>query len=131
MAVKSNFEEILNSFVQDADRALFVSRGERCSLPDLRVAVDRWKKQGFRIVFTAGVFDIFTINHLLAIYHYKEYLIDNAKLVISIDTDKRVLQSKGFSAEKGGSIKPILSWNSRALMVTRQYSPGRVSLGSY
>ena len=111
--VKPLFEDGLE------DRIL-ISEFSNCNINTLKHRVEQWKASGYTIVFTAGVFDLFTINHLLALYHYRLLGGDKAKLVLSIDTDERVNKSKAFREDKGGSIKPILSWRSRAMMVAKQ-----------
>jgi len=95
-----------------------------CNINKTISIVDKWKEDGFSVVFTAGVFDIFTINHLLGLYHYKLLYGRKTKLIVSIDTDLRVSKSKSFVKSKGNTIKPILSWNSRALMVAKQSMEG-------
>jgi bifunctional ADP-heptose synthase (sugar kinase/adenylyltransferase) len=112
-AVKELFESDLDDRILKADM-LF------CNIDDLSKRVNQWRGSGDVIVFTAGVFDIFTVNHLLGLYHYKMLGGDRVRLVVSIDSDDRVRGTKAFCEDKGNTTKPILSWESRSLMVAKQ-----------
>ena len=115
-----NVQSVIDIFEEQLESRIVSSNLQMCNIDSLVQTVENWKKDGYKIVFTAGVFDIFTINHLLALYHYRLIGGDKVKLVISIDTDERVKQSKSFVKEKSKTIKPILSWDSRALMIAKQ-----------
>lgn len=115
-----NTDEVKVVFEKDVYSRIVKSDAFICDISNTKAQVDVWKSQGYKIVFTAGVFDIFTINHLLALYHYKLLGGKKTKLVISMDTDERVAKSKSYIPNKGNSVKPILSWDSRALMVAKQ-----------
>lgn len=114
--LKSIFEE----FMQDIQGVIIKSDNKFCNIDHIKDLVSTWRSSGYKIVFTAGVFDIFTINHLLALHHYKSLGGSKCKLIVSMDTDKRVMKNKGFKKDKGGISKPILSWENRALMIAKQ-----------
>lgn len=116
-----NLTEIKLLFEYGVEKQILKSDTTSCNINKAVERVRAWKREGYVVVFTAGVFDIFTLNHLLGLYHYKMLGGKKSKLVITIDTDKRVESSKAYKLAKGGSIKPILSWDSRALMVAKQH----------
>lgn len=119
--VKKLFEDNLESQIMSSEL-------QTCNIFSLKERVDEWKNDGYTIVFTAGVFDIFTVNHLLALYHYKMLGGNRSKLIVSIDTDERVRVVKSSIKAKGNLTKPILSWKSRSLMVAKQTFRNRESL---
>lgn len=104
------------------------SDSSNCNIKLIQKKTREWKKAGDTVVFTAGVFDIFTVNHLLGLYNYKMLGGSNSRLIVSIDTDERVRLTKAFAEEKGNTAKPILSWESRALMVAKQSFGSREDL---
>lgn len=118
--LRMNVREVKKIFEQGLGDQIIVSDSSSCNIDILKAKVDKWKNTDYKIVFTAGIFDIFTINHLIALYHYKLLGGKKPKLIVSIDTDERVKKAKSFTQSKGGSVKPILSWESRALMVAKQ-----------
>lgn len=115
-----NVQSVVSIFEEHLESRIIASDSQTCNIDALLNRVEKWKRDGYTIVFTAGVFDIFTINHLLALYHYRLMGGENAKLIVSVDTDERVNNSKSFNKDKGNTIKPILSWQSRALMIAKQ-----------
>ena len=62
------------------------------SLPNLLLQVEHWKKEGKKIVFTNGCFDLIHPGHL-------SYLLEAAhlgdKLIIGVNTDNSVRRIKG------------------------------------
>ncbi len=117
---KMNLADVKNLLESNLNDCLITSDYSTCNIDELKQRTKQWKSEGYTIVFTAGVFDLLTINHLVALYHYKVVGGEKAKLIISIDTDERVRQSKAFVETKGNAVKPILSWKSRATMVAKQ-----------
>lgn len=116
---------------------------EKCSITYLQQKRKAWGDDGSIVVFTAGVFDILHVSHLLALTHYrllgaKEYLLRRGKtdistsdlhevaasnkvrLVLSVDSDKRVAKDKAFVPGKGNCPKPLVSWENRVLLLARQ-----------
>lgn len=120
MITKMDITEVKKLFESNLEGRILKSDLRKCNIDILAGKVNEWRKAGDTIVFTAGVFDIFTINHLLGLYHYKSLGGKNSRLVISVDTDERVKNSKSFHKSKGGSAKPILSWDNRVLMIAKQ-----------
>lgn len=113
--------EIKSMFESDTIGRIIPSNNDKCNINTLISRVEKWKKEGYKIVFTAGVFDIFTINHLLALYHYKSFGGEKCKFIVSIDTDKRVSNTKSKTINGEILSKPVISWNNRALMIAKQY----------
>lgn len=120
--------DVLRLFEHDLGNRIFKSDLVNCNIATLQSIVSDWRALGYTIVFTAGVFDILTINHLLGLYNYRLMGGPKTRLIVSIDTDERVRNSKAFKLHKGGSVKPILSWSSRAMMVAKQTFDNRGSL---
>lgn len=116
-----NLAEVKSLFEYGVENQILRSDTRSCNIDTAVKKVQAWKQDGYVIVFTAGVFDIFTLNHLLGLYHYKLLGGKKTKLVLTMDTDKRVELSKSYKQAKGGSIKPILSWDNRALMIAKQH----------
>lgn len=134
--IKSVFEYAIQDKLHSKDSAA-------CPIHELRERKERWQREGAIIVFTAGVFDILHVNHLLALTHYrllgaKEYLDRNnlkssnsddlhkiaassrVRLIISSDSDARAAADKSFVAGKGDCPKPLVSWENRALLLACQ-----------
>lgn len=110
----------------ERDKSIILpSQDKDCNIREVLRITERWKNEGYRLVFTAGVFDIFHINHLLGLYNYKLMGGEKSKLIVSVDTDARVHENKSRIREKGGGEKPILSWKSRSLMLAKQCFNGR------
>lgn len=53
---------------------------------------------------------------------YTSWALGNrlVRLIVSVDGDKSVAERKGGKPEKGGAVRPIYSWKTRALMVASQ-----------
>ena len=112
--------EVLQIFEKDIAHRVIASEGPTCNITSIHKIIEEWKSKGYTIVFTAGIFDLLTINHILALYHYRLMGGAKAKLVVSIDTDRRVRSQKAFKIIKGNTVKPILTWESRARMIAKQ-----------
>jgi hypothetical protein len=114
-----------------------------CSIEKLRRKRNMWHDDGSIVIFTAGVFDILHVNHLLALTHYRllgaqEYLVrqgsmetnmedlreiaasDKVRFILSVDSDARVSEDKAFIPSKGDCPKPLVSWRNRVLLLARQ-----------
>jgi hypothetical protein len=110
----------------------------------------RWQDMGHTTVFSSGFYDLFHPDHAGYILHTKAaaarlryeqtiggewdrldpsdqqaYIIETLSagtinLVTSVASDANALATKSGKTEKGGAIRPVLSWNTRALMVAGQ-----------
>ena len=115
------------------------ANNKKCSIDNLKSVVDKWQNEGSIVVFTAGVFDMLHVNHVLALTHYRllgatrhQPNYDNlktiqdiaasnrVKLVVSVDSDKRAKKDKEFVVSKGNCRKPIISWDNRTLILLYQ-----------
>lgn len=134
--VKSIFEHATKNQIHSVDPIA-------CSLEVLQQKRVAWQGDGAIVVFTAGVFDILHVSHLLALTHYrllgaKEYLeragvanptaeelhavaaSDKVRFILSVDSDVRVAGDKAFVPSKGDCPKPLVSWENRVLLLARQ-----------
>ncbi len=139
--IKSIFEHSLRRRIHDTKSGI-------CMIDQLHETTKQWQEKGSVVLFTAGVFDLLHATHLLALTHYRllgayEYLLrkgitkptvrqlhsvaasDAVRLIISVDTDKRVARDKSFLTSKGNSPKPIVSWENRVLLLATQQISGR------
>lgn len=66
-----NDELIKSIFEYAIKERLYTLSQSGCSLNILKNKVTKWRNEGSIIVFTAGVFDILHVNHLLALTHYR------------------------------------------------------------
>lgn len=77
------------------------------SLEDLIVQTDRWKKNGEKIVFTNGCFDIMHRGHIEMLSHAS--MLGN-KLIVGLNSDSSIRNLKGES-------RPILDEESRGILL--------------
>lgn len=130
----------------------FVSRihaldSTRCSSEVAVEKIDMWRKDGHFSVFTAGTFDLLTLNHILGLIQYRaigaaalvglgkieteqdQRLVhevaasDSIRLMVTVDTNRALEEGKSRRADKGGAPKPTLDWGSRAVMLAMQTIP--------
>ncbi len=146
MSIVRNFiEQGYDSRIQQMDP-------NTCSVQTAVEVMDQWRKLGAVTVFMAGTFDIPTPNHRLGLgearlmagalacgIDYSKlredtpddvmWQVQNAaasprvKLMVTLDTDEAVRQSKAFRPEKGDCPKPIFGWNTRAYNLASYTAP--------
>jgi len=87
---------------------------------DISAKIDAWKKNGDKIVFTNGCFDLLHLGHL-------SYMLKAAslgtKLIIGLNSDSSVKRLKGDS-------RPINKENSRAIMLASLFFVDAVGIFS-
>ena len=76
-------------------------------LPKLQASIATWKKEGNKIVFTNGVFDLLHIGHITYMAKAAEL---GDKLVIGLNSDSSVKRIKGED-------RPVNDQNSRAALL--------------
>lgn len=76
-------------------------------LAELKTMVSTWQKEGKRVVFTNGVFDLLHIGHVTYLAKAAEL---GDKLIIGLNTDSSVKRIKGES-------RPINDQSSRAALL--------------
>ncbi len=59
---------------------------------DASVSVRKWKKEGLKVVFTNGCFDLIHLGHL---YYIAEAASLGEKLIIAVNSDESVKRAKG------------------------------------
>jgi hypothetical protein len=98
--------------------------GKECIADLVADRVDNFHKDGFVTGYTAGSFDLLTINHVIGLTGMKREIAQRADvplsrtlLIVTLDTNDAIRESKSFNPDKGGCIKPILDWTTRASML--------------
>ncbi|WP_428330697.1 D-glycero-beta-D-manno-heptose 1-phosphate adenylyltransferase [Mucilaginibacter sp.] len=76
-------------------------------LPLLKTMVNSWQKEGKKVVFTNGVFDLLHIGHITYLAKAAEL---GHKLIIGLNADSSVKRIKGES-------RPVNDQNSRAILL--------------
>ena len=76
---------------------------------DILEIIQEWKAEGYKVVFTNGVFDILHLGHLHCLETAKSY---GSKLIVAINDDESVKR-----LGKGDN-RPINSENNRAKLLT-------------
>ena len=77
------------------------------ALPQLTESITSWKKEGKKVVFTNGVFDLLHLGHITYLSKAAEL---GDKLIIGLNTDASVKKLKGES-------RPINDQNNRAALL--------------
>jgi rfaE bifunctional protein nucleotidyltransferase chain/domain len=75
--------------------------------PAIRSAVETWKAQGDKVVFTNGCFDLLHLGHIT---YLSEAAALGDKLIVAVNTDASVKRLKGTN-------RPINDEHSRAMML--------------
>jgi hypothetical protein len=120
---------------------------DECSFDVANGKIKTWKDEEAFSVFSAGTYDLLTLNHVLGLMEARSLgamaLLDIAsvdtmhdqeeihsiaatsaiRLMITLDTNRALRESKSRRPDKGGSLKPILDWNTRAAMLASQSMP--------
>lgn len=76
-------------------------------LPSLKATVSQWQKEGKKVVFTNGVFDLLHIGHITYMAKAAEL---GHKLIIGLNADSSVKRLKGEN-------RPVNDQNSRAALL--------------
>lgn len=76
-------------------------------LPKLKASIDAWHKEGKKVVFTNGVFDLLHIGHITYMAKAAEL---GDRLVIGLNSDSSVKRIKGEE-------RPVNDQNSRAALL--------------
>lgn len=81
--------------------------GVRCTQTQLIKRVQRWKRQGKRVVFTNGCFDLVHVGHVTLLERAKRL---GDRLIVAVNSDRSVRRLKG-------SGRPILPQRERARLI--------------
>src|SRR3954464_6738528 len=81
--------------------------GKIYDLPKLKSLITAWKKEGQKVVFTNGVFDLLHIGHITYLAKAAEL---GDKLIIGLNSDSSVKRIKGDD-------RPVNDENSRAALL--------------
>ncbi|MET3979437.1 rfaE bifunctional protein nucleotidyltransferase chain/domain [Mucilaginibacter sp. UYP25] len=77
------------------------------ALPQLKAAISGWKREGKKVVFTNGVFDLLHLGHITYLSKAAEL---GDKLIIGLNADASVKRLKGES-------RPVNDQNNRAALL--------------
>ncbi len=118
-----------------------------CSFDTAARQMETWRVDGSFSVFTAGTYDILTLNHILGLVQCRtlgamavlgldkietkkeQHIVhglaasDGIHLMVTLDTNQALEEAKSRRPEKGGAPKPTLDWYSRAIMLAMQSIP--------
>ena len=138
------FKTILEGSINDRIHSL---SPDVCTFESAQEEVDRWRSNNDFIVFKAGTFDMLTLNHVLGLVQCRSLgamamlgleriesgadrqqvheiaASESIRLMVTLNTNRSLEQGKSRREEKGGSYKPILDWQTRALMLATQTIP--------
>lgn len=89
---------------KDAEKTLL---DKICDLPKTKSLVAAWQKEGKKVVFTNGVFDLLHIGHITYMAKASEL---GDKLIIGLNSDSSVKRIKGDD-------RPVNDQNSRAALL--------------
>ena len=78
-----------------------------CDLPQMQSQVTAWQREGKKVVFTNGVFDLLHIGHITYLAKASEL---GDKLIIGLNADSSVRRIKGED-------RPVNDQNSRAALL--------------
>src|SRR6185312_11387272 len=78
-----------------------------CDLPKMKALVASWQKEGKKVVFTNGVFDLLHIGHITYMAKASEL---GDKLIIGLNSDSSVKRIKGDD-------RPVNDENTRSLLL--------------
>jgi hypothetical protein len=114
---------------------------DECPFEQAEDAINGWNDRDHFTVFTAGTFDLLTLNHKLGLTQCRllgaktvlgltgelseqnkksAHAIatsDSIRLMVSLDTNEQLEAAKSRDPEKGGAPKPLLDWATRAAML--------------
>lgn len=150
-----NFDALTDIYLSESDfysPILRFPNSERV-IADFHAELQELKQRGTTIGLVAGVFDIFHPNHQWYLIQVKSTLIanslidrgiapteitpgliknemintDNYALIVTVDGNTQVSESKGGKPEKGGVAKPIFDWTKRAQDVANVTVPDPIS----
>lgn len=133
----------------EGDFSLRIHRLNReiCSFTTADQQIKNCRKNGNYSVFNAGAYDILTLNHILglvqcrvlgamALLNINEIKTQHQQLavheiassnsvylMVTLDTNTALSESKSRRAEKGGAPRPTLDWSTRAAMLAVQSIP--------
>jgi len=144
--------EFTNRSVREMLEGDFSSRiheisSDRCTFDIAAERMQIWNRSGFFSIFNAGTFDLLTINHIVGLAEcrtlgamavlginnieterqmrsvHEVASSDVIRLMITLDTNRALEQSKSRRPEKGGAPKPTMDWSTRAAMLALQSIP--------
>lgn len=132
------YSRLTNDFIESVVRERMAT-DLVCVSEGVRSKVAAWRKAGAFVVGNAGAYDIMSVNHIRglaqarilgAMYSlgegstdedvYELASSDDIKLVVSLDTNAALEENKSWQDFSGGSIRPVLDWNTRAVMLAMQ-----------
>lgn len=121
-----------------------ISSDQLCVADEVQTIVSEWQANGSFVVGNAGAYDILSVNHVRGLIQARlvgaVYMLEalgqdpyksaedlysvagssDIKLLISLDTNDALQENKSMKESSGGAVRPVLDWNTRALMLSFQ-----------
>lgn len=121
-----------------------IASDQLCVADEAQAVVSEWRSDGSFVVGNSGAYDILSVNHVRGLiqarlvgaiymlealgqdpYESVENLYTAAgssdiKLLVSLDTNSALQENKSMKESSGGAIRPVLDWDTRALMLSFQ-----------
>lgn len=131
----------------DFDERIHALSPDECAFDVALDRIESWRQVGCFSVFNAGTYDMLTLNHVLGLVQcrtlgamsllginkietrqeqrvvHEVAASDSIHLMVTLDTNRALEESKSRRPEKGGAPKPTLDWLSRATMLAMQSIP--------
>lgn len=131
----------------EMDERITTPLDDECPHDETSAVMEEWKRSGHFTVFTAGTFDLLTLNHQLALTQCRllgarallgingELSLkdkqtihaiaasDRVRLMVTMDTNEQLAKAKSRITGKGGAPKPLLDWQTRAATLTSVSMP--------
>lgn len=142
--------ELVSSFIdqQLVERVVgYGQSSEECTAEVTANKVDTWQQDGSFVVANAGGYDAMGLNHIRgliqariigAVHRLGEgakkrdvfdlAVSDEIRLLVSVDTNGAIEESKSFKSEGGHAVRPLFDWSTRAATLALQGIGGRHDL---
>lgn len=135
---------ITNRFIANNTELRISNLDDGCTAEVAKQKVSEWHGMGAFVVANAGAYDILGLNHLRGLTQarilgaayrlgsfedlnaiYDLASSDDIRLILSLDTNAAITENKSEKLIGGGSIRPSLDWQTRAMMLALQAIAGK------
>lgn len=129
------------------ERLIGIAGEVGCAHYETEARMQSWQAEGRYTIFNAGTFDVLTLNHILGLVRcrtlaamdilgvesietqgnqravHRVAASDNLRLMVTLDTNRALRESKSRKVHKGNAPKPTMDWFTRAAMLASQSMP--------